>query len=119
MCLAMFSIITIASSTTKPVAMVKAIKVKLLTENPSKYMTPKVPKSDKGTATLGIKVACALLKNKKITKTTNAMEMSNSICTSATEVRMVKVRSFITSKSKDSGKFAFKLGKVALSLSTV
>ena len=54
MCRAMFSIITIASSTTKPVAMVSAISVRLLTENPARYMTPKVPMSDSGTTTLGM-----------------------------------------------------------------
>ena len=53
----MFSIITIASSTTKPVAMVSAISVRLLIEKPARYMTPKVPTSDSGTATLGMSVA--------------------------------------------------------------
>ena len=46
----MFSIITIASSTTKPVAIVSAIRLRLLIEKPAKYMTPKVPMSDSGTA---------------------------------------------------------------------
>ncbi len=48
---------TMASSTTKPVAMVSAISVRLLIEKPARYITPKVPISDSGTATLGIRVA--------------------------------------------------------------
>ena len=119
MCRAMFSIITIASSTTKPVAMVSAIKVRLLMEKPSKYITPKVPIKDKGTATLGIKVAWALLRNTKITSTTKAMESMSSICTSSTEARMVTVRSFITCTSSDSGKFAFNWGSAAMRRCTV
>ena len=43
-----FSRTTIASSTTKPVAIVSAISVKLLIEKPARYMTPKVPTSDTG-----------------------------------------------------------------------
>src|SRR5216684_519176 len=39
----MFSIITIASSTTKPVEMVKAISERLSRLYPSRYITPKVP----------------------------------------------------------------------------
>ena len=53
----MFSIMTMASSTTKPVAMVSAISVRLLIEKPARYMTPNVPTSDSGTATLGMIVA--------------------------------------------------------------
>ena len=92
----MFSIITMASSTTKPVEMVSAIKVRLLMEKPARYMIPKVPTSDKGTAKLGIKVAEALRKNTKITATTKPMASSSSICTSLTEARIVTVRSVRT-----------------------
>lgn len=59
----MFSITTMASSTTKPVAMVSAISVRLLMEKPRKYMAAKVPTSDSGTATLGIMVAGTLRRN--------------------------------------------------------
>jgi hypothetical protein len=54
---AMFSIITMASSTTNPVEMVSAIKERLLSEYPHRYMSPNVPTSDRGTATPGISVA--------------------------------------------------------------
>ena len=48
-----FSSTTIASSTTKPVAIVSAISDRLLSYKPHRYMTPNVPISDTGTATLG------------------------------------------------------------------
>jgi len=60
----MFSITTIASSTTKPVAIVSAISVRLLIENPTRYITPNVPTSDSGTATLGMSVAGTLRRNR-------------------------------------------------------
>ena len=53
----MFSSTTMASSTTKPVATVSAISERLSRLKPSRYITPKVPISDTGTATLGISVA--------------------------------------------------------------
>ena len=49
-----------ASSTTKPVAMVSAISDRLFRLKPSRYMTPKVPTSESGTATAGITVPATL-----------------------------------------------------------
>jgi hypothetical protein len=57
---AMFSSTTMASSTTKPVAMVSAISDRLSRLKPARYMTAKVPASDTGTATLGMSVARAV-----------------------------------------------------------
>ena len=45
----MFSIMTIASSTTKPTETANAISVRLLMENPAAHMAAQVPASDKGT----------------------------------------------------------------------
>ena len=70
---AMFSIITMASSTTKPVEMVSAIRVRLLRLYPSRYITPNVPTIESGTAMLGMIVAETLRRNRKITITTRAM----------------------------------------------
>ncbi len=53
----MFSTITMASSTTKPVEMVSAISDRLLSEKPHRCITPNVPISDSGTATPGMMVA--------------------------------------------------------------
>src|SRR5689334_23586302 len=50
----MFSIMTIASSTTNPVAIVIAISDKLLRLNPARYITASVPTKDSGTDRLGI-----------------------------------------------------------------
>ena len=91
-----FSIMTMASSTTKPVAMVRAIKERLFRLNPRRYMTPKAPTRDKGTATLGITVAARLRKNRKITITTRTTASISSNCTSLTEPRIVVVRSVST-----------------------
>ncbi|KAG1473819.1 hypothetical protein G6F54_014338 [Rhizopus delemar] len=70
-CRMMFSSTTMASSTTKPVAIVSAIKVRLLIEKPARYMMPKVPTRDSGTTTLGISVAVRLRRKTKVTMTTS------------------------------------------------
>ena len=75
----MFSIMTMASSTTKPVEMVSAMRVRLFRLKPSRYMTPKVPTSDSGTATLGMVVAGRLRRNRKMTSTTRATASISSI----------------------------------------
>ena len=105
----MFSIITIASSTTKPVAIVSAISVRLLMEKPARYITPNVPTSDSGTATLGMIVAGTLRRNTKITITTSATASSSSNCTSRTEARMVTVRSVSRTTSTAAGSEALQL----------
>ncbi len=89
----MFSITTMASSTTKPVAMVSAMSVRLLMLKPARYMTPKVPTMEIGTATAGMTVAVGLRRKTKITITTSAMASISSNCTSCTEARIVTVRS--------------------------
>ncbi|MNZ99810.1 hypothetical protein D3C78_1191490 [compost metagenome] len=114
----MFSSMTIASSTTKPVAMVRAIRVRLLTEKPARYITPNVPISDSGTATDGMIVALARRRNRKVTMTTRAMAISNSCCTSLTEARMVWVRSVSTTTSRPAGRLSVMLGSSALIRST-
>jgi hypothetical protein len=47
----MFSIMTMASSTTNPTDTASAIRVRLLIENPRHHMTAHVPASDNGTVT--------------------------------------------------------------------
>ena len=92
----MFSIITIASSTTKPVEIVSAISERLSRLYPSRYMTANVPTSDSGTAMPGMMVAEALRRNRKMTITTSAVVSISSNSTSSTEARMVVVRSVMT-----------------------
>src|SRR5699024_9857780 len=86
---AMFSIMTMASSTTNPVAIVKAINVKLLMLKPASNMMPKVPTSDNGTTMPGIRVAVQVRKNTNVTKTTKPTASNNSFCTLDTASRMV------------------------------
>ncbi len=89
----MFSIITMASSTTKPVEMVSAMSVRLLMLKPNMYIAAKVPMSESGTATPAMKVAERVRRKTKITPTTRPTVSISSNCTSATEARMVVVRS--------------------------
>ena len=115
---AMFSMTTMASSTTKPAATTRAIRVRLLMENPARYMKPNVPMSETGTATLGMMVAGRLRKNRKITSTTSATANSSSICTSRTEARMVMVRSVSMATSTAAGRAARSCGSCCLMRST-
>ena len=113
-----FSTTTMASSITKPVAMVSAISDRLLRLKPARYITPKVPTSDSGTATLGISVAATLRRNRKVTITTSAIDSISSNCTSLIEARMVWVRSESIVIFTPSGSAACSVGSAALMLST-
>ena len=115
---ATFSIMTMASSTTKPVDMVRAIKERLLRLNPSRYMTPKVPTRDNGTATLGMIVADKLRRKRKMTRTTRTTASISSNCTSLTEARMVVVRSVSTETLMEGGKELCSWGRSFLIRST-
>src|ERR1035438_7746099 len=92
----MFSITTIASSTTKPVEMVNAMRERLSMLKSNKYITAKVPISETGTATVGISVARQLRRNMKTTRITNMTERTRVRSTSLTDARMVVVRSRTT-----------------------
>ena len=67
-----FSTTTIASSTTMPMARTNANSVTVLRDIPSARSTPKVPISETGIATTGIRVARRLPRNTKTTRTTSA-----------------------------------------------
>ena len=115
----MFSVTTMASSTTKPVAMVRAMRERWFREKPDKYMTPKVPSRETGTATAGIQVARPLRRNRNTTSTTRPMEMSRVRSTSRTEAVMEGERSMIMVRSVFSGIQARRVGMAARMLSTV
>ena len=114
----MFSIITIASSTTKPVEIVSAINVRLFRLKSIRYMTPKVPTSDNGTAAAGITVADRVRRNRKITMITRATASINSNCTSRTDARMEIVRSVSTVTWTDEGRALCNCGSSFLIRST-
>ena len=115
----MFSIITIASSTTKPVEMVSAINERLSRLNPARYMMPHVPMSESGNATLVITVVHSFRRNRNITMTTSATASSNVNCTSRTEARIVSVRSARTSTWTDGGSVPVNRGSNCFTRSTV
>src|SRR5438067_974284 len=66
----MFSSITIASSTTNPVAIVNAISDRLSRLKPATYMTPAVPTMASGTVTPGMMVAGTSRRKTKMTPIT-------------------------------------------------
>ena len=72
----MFSSMTMASSTTKPTDSVSASSVMLLIEKPNAYIAAQVPISEIGTASAGMMVAEAERRNRKITRMTSAMAIS-------------------------------------------
>ena len=115
---AMFSIMTIASSTTNPVEIVSAIRVRLFRLYPSRYIAPNVPTRDRGTATLGITVAESVRRKRKMTITTSATVSINSNCTSSTEARIVIVRSVSVATSIDEGREARSCGSSLFTRST-
>ena len=100
---AIFSITTMASSTTNPVAMVMAISERLSRVYPNKYITANVPTSETGTATAGMSVARPFRRKANTTRMTRPMEMSSVLSTSLTEARMVVVRSRTMVVSMPSG----------------
>src|SRR5215510_8244208 len=93
----MFSTTTIASSTTKPTAMVSAISDKLSRLKLNMYIAAHEPSSAGGTVMLGITVAQKLRRNSRTTSTTRAMVNASVNWTSCTEARMVVVRSRMVS----------------------
>ena len=114
----MFSIMTMASSTTKPVAMVSAMIDRLLRLKPATYMTASVPTSESGTDRLGMTVARASPRKAKITATTRMTAKVSSICTSRTDARMVRVRSVTMATSSATGRESRSWGSIALMRST-
>ena len=114
----MFSIMTMASSTTKPVAIVSAIKDRLSRLKLSRYIAPSVPMSDSGTDRLGMTVPGIVRRNTKITMTTRTIASASSNSTSATEARMVTVRSLSTPTSTAEGRVDSMRGNSALMRST-
>ena len=69
----MFSSITIASSTTRPIASTNASSVSVLIEKPKPHINASAPISAIGIVTNGTSVARQLRRNRKITNTTSAI----------------------------------------------
>ena len=78
----MFSITTIASSTTMPVASTIAKSVSVLIEKSSRFTNANAPISDTGIVSAGISVARQLWRKTNITRTTRPTA-SSSVCTTS------------------------------------
>src|SRR5260370_40086538 len=92
-----FSITTIASSTTMPIASTRARSDTVLAEYPMISMTANVPMIDTGTATSGISVVRSLPRNRKTTIATSTNAIASVRITSATVVVTKTVLSHDTS----------------------
>jgi len=92
----MFSIITMASSITKPVPIVSAINERLSRLKLQNHITPKVAMSDSGSATPAMMVARMVRRKMNTTITTRPTLNIRVNWTSCTEARMVPVRSWTT-----------------------
>ena len=115
----MFSIMTIASSTTKPVAMVSAISERLSSEKPQSAITAKVPTIESGSATAGISVARGLRRKSQMVITTSTTASARVNCTSRTEARIVSVRSDTIESCAPGGSARSSSGSCARMPSTV
>ena len=105
----MFSIITIASSTTKPVPIVSAISERLSRLKPIKYITPNVPISDNGSATPAMIVARIERRKASTTSTTSTTDSISVNCTSAIDALIVPVRSLTIERSTPAGNCTLQL----------
>src|SRR5262245_338895 len=94
----MFSITTMASSTTNPVEIARAINDRLSTLYPRRYITPNVPNSERGTEILGMIVAQTFLRKTNTTRITRPTEIRIVYSISAIDARIVVVRSTMTDK---------------------
>src|SRR5215469_16725761 len=114
-----FSSTTIASSTTNPVEMVRAINDKLSRLYPSRYITPNVPTSESGTAMLGMMVARTVRKNTNTTMITSTIDISRVLSMSLTDALTETVRSMTTESFIDGGIDDCRYGRMACTRSTV
>ncbi len=91
----------------------------MLSEKPSRYITPSVPSSETMVATAGITVARAVRRKAETTSTTRMMAMVRVISISCREARMETVESDATSILMSPGRSACSSGSTARTLLTV
>ena len=99
----MFSIITMASSTTKPMQTASAISERLSMENPAAHIAAQVPASDSGTVTPAAIVGAERRRNSATTSITRMTVAPSVSCMSCTLARMVCVRSARMEMSSPAG----------------
>ncbi|MPM88630.1 hypothetical protein SDC9_135734 [bioreactor metagenome] len=115
----MFSITTMASSTTSPIASTRASKVRMLMEKPARYIIKKEPTSEIGMAMIGIKVVLQLRKNRNIMSTTRKKACMIVFCTSLIESLIKIVLSKPIPTSISSGRLLFNSSIAFLASSTM
>jgi hypothetical protein len=109
----MFSSITIASSTTKPIERISAIIERLLRLKCRICITVNVPRTEKGSASAGMSVADPLWRNRKMTPTTSSRVTSIVTWMSPNASRIVRERSWRGVRCADGGICDTKLGSSA------
>ena len=115
----MFSIMTMASSTTNPIEIASAISDRLSIENPASHMPAQVPASASGTETPAAIVGVIRRRKTNTTSMTRKAVAISVHCMSWTLARMVPVRSTSVEISTPAGSHSFSSGISALTRSTV
>ena len=115
----MFSIMTIASSTTKPTEIASAISDRLSMENPANHMPAHVPASASGTEMPAAIVGVIRRRNTNTTIITSSAVAPSVHSISFTLARIVPVRSVSTETSMLAGMSFLISGMSALTRSTV
>src|SRR5260370_6779630 len=100
-----FSITTMASSTTRPVASVIPKSVSVLIEKPSTFTKINVPISETGMVTAGINVLLQSCRNRKITRITSPIASRSVNSTSRMDSPITVVVSNATAYLRPGGKF--------------
>ena len=100
----MFSITTIASSTTMPVASTIPKSVSVLIEKPNSLMNANVPTSETGIVTVGMSVLRQFCRNRNITRTTSAIASTSVSSTSLIDSRTTPTLSKASRHSSPGGK---------------
>ncbi len=113
----MFSIMTMASSTTKPMHTASAINDRLSIEKPAAHIAAQVPASDSGTVTPAAMVGAARRRNRNTTSITSTAVAPSVSCMSWTLARMVCVRSARIEKVMPAGTHSRSCGSSALTRS--
>ena len=109
----MFSSITMASSTTKPMAKTKANSVKVLIVKPARAMMANVPIKLTGMVMIGMIEARKVLRKTKITKATKITASTMVLKTLLMDLSMKTELSLATLMAKSAGISCFKRGSIS------
>ena len=116
MCRCTFSMTTMASSTTRPVASVMPKSVSELIEKPKILMNANVPISETGMVTAGMMVARQSSRNRKMTAMTMTIAAASVTSTSRMDSPTTVVESNAIAYSRPGGKFFESCSRAALAL---